>query len=380
MRYGYYGVVVVFGMLCVSAVSQEQPAASDAPLEFILHPIQKGFSEYVSDRYNSDIEIEFKKEPAYAGRSIRRHALTLSREPLNFIGLAFDDTDLKLYIDRNQNLDLTDDGLGIPAREFSSGFFHISNVEIELTHGNISIPYTMEMYFYGADTFYILINSGWQGEIELAGKQCEISILDTLNGIFDSSDSFRFDHDQHRAARLPFGEIDVRSLPKWINFSGQSYNMECAFRVADGETVVAITFTPITEDLMDVSFEGQHVSRIMLANEERVYGILDWPSPEMRIPSGDYSLSQVDLLDSYSGQPRTAQEIAAGINTTIKTGGPLKQEVAVTRRGLNLVVSYALRGPDGTIYDADSRDGGKPPEFAVYQGDNKVLSGQFEYG
>jgi len=361
-------------------MTQEQPAPSDAPLEFILHPVQYGFSEYLSD-YGLSAEIVFKKEPVYGGRSIRRHALTLSRKPLNFIGLAFDDTDLKLYIDRNQNLDLTDDGPGIPAREFSPGFFHLSNVKIELTHDNIPVSYMMDIYFYGANTFYALINSGWQAEIELGGKQCEIGVSDNLDGVFNSRDSFRLDHEQNRAARLPFGKKDRLLLFQWICFNGQIYRMEYALRVVDSETVVAATITPVVENLMDITFEGQFVSRIMLYDREsQIYGMLDWPSPEMRIPSGAYSLSQVDLLDSYSGQPRAEQEIAVGVNTRIITGGPLKQEVAVTRRGLNLVLNHTLRGTDGIIYNADSSDGGKPPEFTVYKGDDKVFSGRFAYG
>ena len=225
-----------------------------------------------------------------------------------------------------------------------------------------------------------MIRSGWQGEIELAEKQCEISLSDNLNGIFDGSDYLRFDHDVHRAARLPFGKNDIRSLPRWINFSGQNYDIECTFRVVDGETVVAASFTPITEDLMDISFEGQHVSRIMLANEERVYGMLDWPLPEMRIPSGTYTLTRVDLLDSYSGYSYRTPKITAGTNNKIKAGGPLKQQASVARRGLNLVVSYALIGIGGISYDMDSSDGAQPPEFAVYQGDHKVLSDRFRYG
>ena len=158
MRQRYVGMVIVFGVLCAGAMAQDQPAPSAAslesilqvdllpPLEFILHPVQSGFSSYLTDRYTSDIELAFKKEPVYVGKDIRRHALILSSKPLEYIGLAFDLTDLKLYIDVNRNLDLTDDGPGIPAREFNPSFFGVSKAEIELTHRNISVPYTMDIY------------------------------------------------------------------------------------------------------------------------------------------------------------------------------------------------------------------------------------------
>ena len=238
MRHKCYGMMLAVCMLCLGAVSQEQPVSSDAPLEFILHLVQDSFSIYRYDR--GDREIVFKKEPAYAGSKVSRHALCLDKEKSTFIGVACDFAADALYIDRNQNLDLTDDGPCITTRVHGGGEDPVfENVIIELIHGNIPVQYTMRMYFYSDNYFYAYVHSGWQADIELAGKACKISVADNFDGVLDSDDSFLFDHERNREARRGLGSVDQLSLPQWIYFEGQSYRVDCAFRIADNDTMVA---------------------------------------------------------------------------------------------------------------------------------------------
>ena len=63
----------------------------------------------------------------------------------------------------------------------------------------------------------------------------------------------------------------------------------------------------------------------------------------------------------------------------LKAGGPLNQTVTAERVGASLSLGYELRGVDGAEYEPDNSYQGKP-QFAVYMGDRKVGSGQFEYG
>lgn len=377
MRQRYYEIVIVFCLLCVGAMAQEQPAPSDLPLEFILHPVQEGFSEYTSD-YNSNIELAFKKEPQYAGDEVRRNALILSRNPMVFIGVAYDTKARQLYIDRNQNLDLTDDGPCITAKD-SPYYGRITNVEIKLEHDGIPVPYTMEVYFGSNNYFYATIRSGWRETVEIAGEPCTIGIADNLDGVFNFSDGFQFDHERNSEARLPYGEKDNLPLPKWIVFEGQCYLLNNAFRVIEDETVLAATLTPITKDLMDISFEGQYVSRIMLWDKENEEaGVVEWPLPDIHVPSGNYTLSRVDLLDSFYAYPRSMGALTPGSDTRIKTGGPLKQKISVSRRGRNLFLDYDLCGADSTSYRADNY--ANRATFAIYKGNRKVTSGNFRYG
>ena len=278
MRQRYVGMMLVFYVLCVGAMAQEQPTPSDASLEFILHPVWDGFSIYNSDYANR--EIVFKKEPVYAGSKVSRRALYLDKEKSAFIGMACDFAADALYIDRNQNLDLTDDGPCMTTRVHGGGVDPVfENVSIELIHGGIPVQYTMKMCFrHDRNYFYAYVHSGWQADIELAGKPCKIGVADNFDGILDSNDCFLFDHERNREARKGMGSVDELSLPQWIYFEGQSYHVNCAFRIVDNDTVVVATFTPVTEDLMDITFEGQYVSRIIVYDQfAETCGILDWP-------------------------------------------------------------------------------------------------------
>lgn len=391
MRQRYVGMVIVFCVLCTGVMAQDQPAPSDAslesilqldlspPLEFILQPVQEGIGRYLFYSEPGDTEVVFKKEPAYAGNKVYRHILRFGKDNEHALYFAFDVKAKTLYLDRNNNLDLTDDEPCINTQEGSDrdpGRFN--SVQIEITSKNIPIQYTLNMHIY-KDYFLYGVRSGWQGEIYLAGKKCIMSIGDNMDGVFDRQDSFMFDHERHWEVRLPYGEEDLLNLPQWIYFEGQSYTITPELRIVDGVTVLAVTITPVTQDLMDISFEGQYVSRIMLRDGEyRIYGIVDWPQPNMRIPKGSYYLSRVDLLDSFYGYSRNSRLIISGRNTQIKAGGPVKQEVKVSRMGATLKFDYSLKGTGGLGYSADSYS--NRATFAIYQGDKKVEGGNFEYG
>ena len=43
-------------------------------------------------------------------------------------------------------------------------------------------------------------------------------------------------------------------------------------------------------------------------------------------------------------------------------------------------MNYRLKGADGGSYRLAQQDRSKPPEFTVYHGGKKVLSGKFEFG
>ena len=64
----------------------------------------------------------------------------------------------------------------------------------------------------------------------------------------------------------------------------------------------------------------------------------------------------------------------------LTAGGPLTNSVTVTRRGNLLVFDYRLLGAGGDTYQLGTTDYSKPPQFAVYQGDQKIASGNFEFG
>ena len=365
-------------LLCAGAQPQETFPYPEEPLEFLLNPVDDGFWVYVPG-VDPDTEIVFKKEPEYSGDTVFRNAIRLGGSSSDVIGLACDMTAGTLYLDRNRNLDLTDDGPGLRANVSSAPHYaRFANVRIEQLHGNVPVHYTLEtaVYSYGS---YSVVQSGWIGEVEIDGTPCIMGMADNLDGAFGNGDIFLFDHNQNWGARLSCGNEDRLTLPKWLWFEGRLYCIESGFRLMDGYTALAVSLTPVTEGLMDIAFEGQFVSRVMMTNESQEGVLLDWPQAVLRIPVGIYRAQRIDLLDSFSGYPRYEREITAQHNV-LKVGGPVKQTVTATREGVSLNLSYTLQGVDHTEYKPDTLSREARARFEIYQGERSVRTGQFEYG
>lgn len=370
-RRGLYLFLVLLALTPMGyGESTPDPTAS---LEFILPPVSAGFSGNYRVSGNST-EVVFKKEPPYSGDAVSRHALLIGENPSDYIGVAFDRGANMLYVDRNRNLDLTDDGPGI------SGKFegHFSGVNIELKHGDIPVQYSLNIIFFG-NFLQSSIESGWMSEIEIAGKPCRMGLCDNMDGVFGIRDTFIFDHEQHRETRLAYGEVDELPLPQWVYFGGQCYRIESVLREQDGETVAVVTLSPITDNLMPLALEGQYVSRVMLADGNNGYGMLDWPIDGMRIPKGQYLISRVDLLDSFYAYPRKQSIYLEDASPSLKVGGPPTQEVSVVRSGPYLSLDYALIGVDKMKYHPDSTHLNYA-HFAVYTGGRQVGGDRFRYG
>lgn len=371
-------IVATVCLLCAGALSQDLPPYPDGPLEFLLNPVENGFSVF-SFGAEPDTEIVFKKEPEYSGDNVYRNAIRLGGSASDFIGLACDMDAGMLYIDRNRNLDLTDDGPGLKTTDlYGIDYARFTNVRLEQLHDTIPVQYTLDVYVYSGGS-YSLVRSGWMGDIEIAGIPCTLGIADNLDGTWGSGDEFRFDRERNWEARLSCGKEDSLSLPKWLWLEGHLYCMESDFRLMDGYTALAVSLTPVTENLMDIAFEGQFVSRVMMTNESREWVLLDWPQAAMRIQAGNYNVQRIDLLDSFSGYPRYEREITAQHNV-LKTGGPVKQTVTASREGVNLNLNYALKGADQTDYSPDMLSREARARFEIYLGERCVRTGQFEYG
>jgi hypothetical protein len=368
LRIGLCFAIAVWGAIAASA---QESGPLDDPREFILRPVSEEFFIYVSADHSFQ-EIAFKKEPEYTGNEVLRTAL---RSGDWYMGMAYDPSDGLLYLDRNQNLDLTDDGPGLPSQ--TPGYGEFRNIPVTLTHDGLAVQYALDINTFFTYYAYANIRSGWEGEIEIGGKTIQVGLADNLDGQFNEQDRFFFDHARHREARLSFGGLDHVNLPNWIYFEGRCYQIDFSFRSEGDETVVAATIQPITENLIELHFEGRHVSRVMIADRNNT-GMLDWPDPLMKIPQGRYFSKRVDILDSFTSTRMTSWEFGQTSPAVLKTGGPLHKRIAITRSGPSLDLNYELAGFDETGYRTDNQVDN--PAFAVYRGDRQVGEGTFRYG
>ena len=83
-------------------------------------------------------------------------------------------------------------------------------------------------------------------------------------------------------------------------------------------------------------------------------------------PCGSFKAGRLDVED---------QSLA-----TLVAGGPLTNCVDVKNDRDSLQIIYKLLGADGRAYAFPTRDYEHPPEFAVFQGTNRLASGKFRYG
>ena len=354
------------------AVSQDNDHAGEI-LEFTLHPVSEGFES--DSNYNFQCarqEMVFEHEPDYEGSSVIRTAL---RAGDWYMGMAYDQSAGLLYIDRNRNLDLRDDGP--PYKSEMSYYPYFSDVSLELMHGEIPVRYLLDINILSSSMTFSEVKSGWAGDIEIGGIACRMGIADNLDGQFDHNDLFIFDHARHRQSRLDFGQRDCVGLPHWFYFEGQCYRIKAALDRENEETVLRATLRPITDDLMELHFEGLHVSRIML-KDDRNAGMLDWPGSVMKIPKGEYTLTRVDVLDSFYADSPQRTFISDTGPAILKAGGPLEKTIGITRTGPALQMDYDLSGVEGMSYQPDRSE--ENPGFIVYQGDRQIAQGNFEYG
>lgn len=428
--------------LCLSLaflliVSLLPPLADAAQTKhvFRLQHKETGFSLQVPIDIEGK-EVVFKKEPDFAGRAITRGALQTGRDESNFIGFAWDKREGELYLDLNQNLDLTDDPVyrSNPAQPFQ----RFQNVKLTLTVGELSVPYVIDFDFFGPFGPSASVRSGWQSEIELNGKKWLLAVVDNMDGIIGKipsfeepsnlSDPFDFtsllglpgsdvlvlktgDAPEEVAEDKPAGtdlfpvpmpgffeemsDPDRFPVPQRLSFDGASYDLAFAFEPGETQTELVATFTESDAPTGELRIGGQFIKRLVLEEDARdglSLVILDSPDATVTIPGGEYSTERVDLEDTRSGRLLRAEPydsrvvIVANKSALLNVGGPLKHDLSVDRRGRTLELTYALAGAGGENYTDPEptapflQSTERKPKFYIYRGDTTIASGSFEYG
>jgi len=383
-------------------------------------------------------EVVFKREPDFGRRKILRGALPVGPEETDFIGFAWDKAEGKLYLDLNQNLDLTDDPDGI-RRTSARGFFQrFQNVHVELTVAGVRIPYVLDIEFYGPSAPSVCVRSGWQSEVELNGKKWLFGVVDNLDGTIGGIPSAKEPTDlsdladfasllgvssgdvlilrsaegsgespvqtSPAASRLPvpipafldqISDPDRFSVPQRLSFDGASYDLAFAFEPSETQTELVATFTEAATPTGELRITGQFIKRLVLEQDVRdglSLVVLDSPDASVSLPEGEYLTKRVDVQDAHSNRLLRAEPhdsrviIGARESANLKIGGPLSHDLSVDRRGRTLELSYLLLGAGGESYtDPDPnaqflQDGGRAPRFTIYRAGQQIASGSFEYG
>jgi hypothetical protein len=329
-------------------------------------------------------EVRFRKEPEFGRGKVLRRAFSFGAGG-GFLGFAVDLAKGVLYLDLNQNLDLTDDTGGVlqKASGGSPSFMLFRPGRIDLAGHAPPRSYSFsEVYFVDGRAGYALLRSAYSGKISLHGREWVLSIQDNLDGVIDGRDQFTL-------APASGGEspgYDAMHVPNKLFLDGRLYRIHAAFSASSGVTQMSAEFVEIPASMGELVLEGSSLERLVLEGDG--LAVLDSPAPPVLVPAGEYKVGAAyvkppagDLLLA-SREPSSVPRIcvSGGASTPLKIGAPLGSSVDLASDGDWLRVNYILRGRGGEAYTPVNPDKKNPPKVSIYQGERLRGAGNFSFG
>jgi len=295
----------------------------------------------------------------------------------------------KIYLDLNQNQDLTDDPAGVfSAREGQRiNYQTFTNIHLSLNTAAGKCRVLADLHFYDyrpQPSCSLAVRSFWQGKVMLQGRDWQAGLV---QGDLNPSGSFE-------NSRLLLRPWEKRNQPpatvpfsRKVFIDGHAYQLDPAVRSSDGEARPALQFTEQSVALGELKITGKFIQRLILAGGPYLV-VLDQPAASVKIPTGSYNPSDLRLEQNGavalgdSSLPQSGRRFAVDDKTpaVLEVGGPLTNSVIVSRHGQDLRLDYRLVGAGGGTYLLANQDRSKPPQFAIYRGDKKIASGNFEFG
>jgi len=128
---------------------------------------------------------------------------------------------------------------------------------------------------------------------------------------------------------------------------------------------------------------GKGIESLVLVDRAGQQRNLKRPGPRVSVPPGEYRLQQVDLQGGFTARRWLSDDsewftVAPGRSHRLEVGAPVTSTVTAKRRGSVLKLDYALVDAAGSKYSPRQRD--QRPWFKVYQRDQEIGSGSFDYG
>jgi len=340
-------------------------------------------------------EVTFKKEPDFGDHKIVRGALRTPREEKEFLCFAWDVSELKLYLDLNRNLDLTDDPSGVfqgQGKKYQQSFH---NVRFKSLNSRIPLLYHVTMSFsdyrvYGIPLRCVVyVRSGWQGDIGLYGRKWQLRVVDNLDGIIGPDDIMTLrPYKEGQEEPVEFSSYDRLYPPQRIFFDGHDYDLEFGFEPGAGGSQLVATFKELQSPLGALEMKGSHIRRLILRegkNRDTSLVLLDLPGNRVLVPARVYNRQRI-FLDGgeifrvlYANSQNEISVIQDKV-TPLKLGIPLTHTVEMSRHATELMLDYQLVGVGGERYVNFGKDFRNRPTFTIYRGKDKIGSGSFEYG
>ena len=306
--------------------------------------------------------------------------------------MVWDQPQHKLYVDLNGNRDLADD----PAGVFSStakGFQQVfTNVTLPVKTTTGLLPAILDLHLFTDEqgkwaTVQLYSRSLWQAKVALGGEDWQVAVVDNLFGP-EGPTAAKFLLVRPLAART--NSVSLHGLtsgifpfPSRLFWSGQTFHLQRHLDLSGQTPVCELSFTPQQPPLTELKLSGESICYAVLRDTNGYTVVLREPPSTLKVPQGVYTVSAAWLKKGAAEAYRLADEpllINATAPTNIVLGGPLTNWVVLNRSGRKLSMNYQLKGVDGGSYRLAHQDRTQPPEFTVYHGGRKALSGKFEFG
>jgi hypothetical protein len=335
----------------------------------------------------------FAKEPELSKQSVFRSVLGFGKkETNNAIALIWDQPKSKLYLDLNRNLDLTDDPAGV---------FTSTNKGLQQIFPNVAVPLRTEADLHPVIVTLRLWSDGtgrqfhgqleahslWEAKVGPPGEEWQVAALDDPfnpeGPVFAKFLVLRPWTARTNRLHVQVLTSGMVKFPDQLFWLGEAFHVKRGFDSENGTPLCKLRFTPQQPPLAEVKLSGESLYYAVLQDAKGYTAVLRQPPGTLKLPQGKYSAAAVWVKKGATEAYRLGDEpllLDATAPTNLILGGPLTNSVTLVREGRKLNMNYQLVGADGSAYRLAQIDASKPPEFTVFRGGKKVLSGQFAFG
>jgi hypothetical protein len=376
--------------------------ASAANTEMVLEQQPAPFLRIQSSGYLQNQDVPFRKAPALGKQPVFRQWLKFGQDTNNALGLIWDRSEGKLYLDLNRNLDLTDDPVFVNANSRRETEQYFTNITFNVKQPGGWVPVVVDMRIFDSDSgrggrIYasMQLRSFWQAKVDLHGKPWQVGLIVTpFTDRFLAPFGERYRGATEFLVLRPWAErtnflTPVQPLTGAFPYTEQVYCDGEAFKLSqrwenrDGKMAASLSMEPQQPKLVELTLTGQFVNKALLFPSNGYSILLSQPAGMVKIPPGFYNICGVSLKNGdveamqmiYDTRP-----VDLTSPTKLALGGPLTNSVQLTRQGKFLRMNYMLVGTDQAMYQLTKMDRSKPPEFCVYRNGKKISAGKFEFG
>jgi len=314
-----------------------------------------------------------------------------------------------LYIDANNNEDLTDDGK-VAGKVLDDGRrTELPLVEVTVEYGGRNYPYHLRprIYSYG-ETSVNWSSAGYcEGEVTLGGKTYKVALFDdTCNGTFNDAyevpreyrtmgavyargDTMVIDVDGDGTYAKSYKDTpEMYHVGKYVSLDDTCYELEIA---PNGRQ---ITIRETDAPCGHITSEQKDFSAELIGDDGGLK--LNGGARRVKVPVGEYRFAACSF-EKKDGKDALWRIIGRGVwhqpvievnsmeRTPLKFGPPLTADITVSKRGDSFSFGLEIKGQGGETYSAGDieRDGRnlEPPRLVIRDEKRQIIArGRFEYG